>query len=233
MIDVGLAVVLTVAPAGGELTGRPQGVAEAPHLLDAPASIPMDLSPEEQLEFLLQQRRLHPHQAHEIDAEIQHRFLQTHAILILDMAGLTSTTQDAGIIPALEDVFHLREIASPVLADYQGRLLKAEADNIYGVFDHPDSAMGSAEEILRRLADVGLVASIGIGYGEVLTVGERNLYGDQMNLTSRLGEDLAEANEILLTESAYAALSHPAWQFTPGQTIFDGHCLRFYRFVWP
>jgi len=45
-------------------------------------------------------------------------------------------------------------------------------------------------------------------------VGDRDLYGDEMNLASKLGEDLAQDDEILLTEAAYQALTHPNnWQF--------------------
>ena len=47
---------------------------------------------------------------------------------------------------------------------------------------------------------------IGIGYGELLHAGEEGYYGDQMNLASKLGEDIAEGAETLVTnETAIAA----------------------------
>jgi adenylate cyclase len=62
--------------------------------------------------------------------------------------------------------------------------------------------------------NVDLYAAIGIGYGEVLMIEDRDVFGNEMNLASKLGEDLARANEILLTESAYKQLSetHYSWE---------------------
>ena len=193
----------------------------------------MDLLPEQQLERLLHQRRHYPQRANQIDVEIRTRFLQTRAILILDMSGLTLTTQEQGIIPALEEIYHLREVGIPLLEEHGGRLLKAEADNLYGVFEAPDQAVTAARSILARLQAAGLSAGIGIGYGDVLAVGERDLYGDQMNLTSRLGEDLAAGNQILLTEAAYLALPGNSWSFAPRQVVANGIPLRFYQLSQP
>jgi adenylate cyclase len=97
-----------------------------------------------------------------------------------------------------------------------------EADNIYATFNSPDQALEAADQLLNQIQSIGLGASIGIGYGEMLAVGDRDLYGNEMNLTSRLGEDLAAANEILLTPQAYQALSDPRWQLVP-LTRDDGH----------
>ena len=44
--------------------------------------------------------------------------------------------------------------------------------------------------------------AIGIGYGSVLDVGDGHLYGDEMNLAFKLGEDLGTAQEVLLTPAA-------------------------------
>jgi adenylate cyclase len=47
----------------------------------------------------------------------------------------------------------------------------------------------------------------GIGFGTVLAIGEDDVYGDEMNLASKLGEDLARPEEVLLTPAAHAALA--------------------------
>ena len=44
---------------------------------------------------------------------------------------------------------------------------------------------------------------IGLGFGPLLMVGDHDAYGNEMNLASKLGEDLAQAGDILLTEAAY------------------------------
>ena len=80
--------------------------------------------------------------------------------------------------------------------------------------------MSAAVDVLKSLAAVNsglpdimdLYASIGIGYGEVLLVAAEDLYGNEMNLASKLGEDLARSNEILLTETAFQQLQPTTWQ---------------------
>jgi len=176
--------------------------------------VPTTLPAEEQLEQLLRQRRQHPNRIHEIDAEIRDRFLVTRAIVVLDMADFSRLTQETGIIPTLQEVYRMRDITVPTLEEHDGRVLKVEADNLYAVFQNSDTALSATAHLLNRLNATNLHASIGIGYGNVLMVGDRDLYGDEMNLASKLGEDLAQDDEILLTEAAYQALTHPNnWQF--------------------
>jgi class 3 adenylate cyclase len=45
-----------------------------------------------------------------------------------------------------------------------------------------------------------------VGYGEVLMVDEDDFYGNELNLASKLGEDIADPGETLLTEAAHAQL---------------------------
>jgi adenylate cyclase len=234
MIDAGFAIALMMSQFPLKVAQLPLQMPPAGCLASTHTPpVPLELPPEEQLEQLLRRRRQHPQQNQAIDAEIQRRFQETHAILVLDMAGLTRITQEQGIIPALEAIYHLRDIVSPLLIRHHGRLLKAEADNIYGVFDRPDSALLAARDIIEQLRTEEVGASIGIGYGEVLAIGERDLYGNQMNLASRLGEDLAGDNEILLTEAAYQALANPAGEFEYRATVTHGHPVAFYELKLP
>ncbi len=45
---------------------------------------------------------------------------------------------------------------------------------------------------------------IGLGYGPVFRVGQNRATGDEMNRTSKLGEDTARGYETLLTEQFHA-----------------------------
>jgi class 3 adenylate cyclase len=82
------------------------------------------------------------------------------------------------------------------------------------VFDTADHAVAAARLIQRdvRVANEALPedeevgVSIGIGYGELLLVGPDDAWGEEMNLASKLGEDLADCDQILLTEAAGRAL---------------------------
>jgi class 3 adenylate cyclase len=51
---------------------------------------------------------------------------------------------------------------------------------------------------------------IGIGQGEVLDLDGRDVFGHEVNLASRLGEDLSAPGEILLTPGAHAVIGEPA-----------------------
>lgn len=76
----------------------------------------------------------------------------------------------------------------------------------------PAEAVAAAREIVRLLGSVNLLlpedcrlhASIAIGYGRILNIDEDDLYGDEVNLASKLGEDIAGRGAILLTEAAKA-----------------------------
>nr|WP_290227415.1 adenylate/guanylate cyclase domain-containing protein [Trichocoleus desertorum] len=167
-----------------------------------------------ELHRLLQDRNEHPEKIAEIDAQIHAIFAETHAILVLDMSGFSRLTIRHGIIHFLAMIHRLSAIATPLMEQQKGTVIKQEADNLFAVFPTVEFAVSAAVDVLKSLAAVNsglpdamdLYASIGIGYGEVLLVAGKDLYGNEMNLASKLGEDLARSNEILLTESAFQQL---------------------------
>ena len=168
----------------------------------------------EQLTELLRQRRSQPARQAELDAKIRDRFLTTCAIVVVDMADFSRLTHAQGIIATLQQIQAMCDLSVPVIQNRGGRLLKAEADNLYISFENPDSALQTMQELMALLKVADIYISVGIGYGEVLRIGDRDLYGHEMNLASKLGEDLAADNEILLTAAAYQALSAGQSQFT-------------------
>ena len=46
---------------------------------------------------------------------------------------------------------------------------------------------------------------VGIGFGQILRIGDHDVFGREVNAASKLGEDTAKANEILVTKSAVDA----------------------------
>ena len=115
------------------------------------------------------------------------------------------TVQSLGIIHFLALIERLDRLITPIVERTGGRLLKREADNIFAVFESVESAVECADQILFtvRAANEPLPAadeidvSLGLGYGEVIQIGENDLFGDEMNLACKLGEDLAERHELL------------------------------------
>jgi adenylate cyclase len=168
----------------------------------------------EALTQLLRQRRSQPARQGAVDAEIRDRFLTTCAIVVVDMADFSRLTHTEGIIATLQQIQAMRDLSLPLIQNRGGQMLKVEADNLYISFDSAEVALQTMQELMAHLRVADIDISVGIGYGDVLRVGDRDLYGHEMNLASKLGEDLAADGEILLTESAYRAVSKHYAQFT-------------------
>ena len=107
-------------------------------------------------------------------------------------------------------IHRTRQIVAPVIEANNGILLKCDADNCYAYFDKPDDAIQASFEVNAALFeandDFGLGeeinVSIGIDYGRVLLIGDVEFFGDPVNTASKLGEDLAIRDEVLVTRRA-------------------------------
>jgi adenylate cyclase len=163
-----------------------------------------------ELARLLDARNEHPESLAEIDAEIWRRFGRTRAVLVLDMCGFSRLTMRYGITHFLAMIRRLQTIVRPVIAAGGGRVVKTEADNVFATFDDVPQALATARAIQRGLdtantflpEDWDLHAAIGIGYGPLILVGDDDLFGSEMNIASKLGEDVAGRGEILLSSAA-------------------------------
>jgi adenylate cyclase len=99
--------------------------------------------------------------------------------------------------------------------------------------------VAGAQEILSTLRTVNealpgqeeIYVSMGIGYGDVLMIGTGDLFGDEMNLACKLGEDLADRDQILLTSGARRALEGTPLRFEELETSISGIPVRTYRLV--
>jgi class 3 adenylate cyclase len=174
---------------------------------------------EAELTRLLKKRLAHPESIEMIDAQIQKTFVETHAIL--DMSGFSRLVEEFFIIHTLAQIQQMRGVVVPIVETHQGEILKLEADNVYAIFPQVHDAVAAATQMIQQLAQVGIHASIGIGYGELIMIaddkggkGSKDAFGNQMNLASKLGEDLAKADEVLLTEAAFQQIIAPTthWQ---------------------
>jgi class 3 adenylate cyclase len=171
--------------------------------------------PRRELERLLALRNDHPERLLEIDRQIHESFAETHAVLVLDMCGFSRLTARYGITHFLAMIHRLHSIVLPIVAGHDGTLVKTEADNVFAVFSDVPPAVAAAIEIQERLhaanvflpEDWDLHASLGIGYGELLMVGADDLYGNEMNIASKLGEDIAGKGEVFLSQAAHARVT--------------------------
>ncbi|MFE4106805.1 adenylate/guanylate cyclase domain-containing protein [Almyronema epifaneia] len=155
---------------------------------------------------LLQQRNQYPEAAPAIDQQIQSLFGQHLAVMVLDAVGFSRSAQQSGIIAALAEIQRLQAIAVPAIEGSGGSVFKLDADNVYAYFPNAEAAVAAAQALISQLNVEGMHASIGIGYGEVLVIANTDIFGEELNLASKLGEDLAGRDEILLTEAAFCSL---------------------------
>jgi adenylate cyclase len=163
-------------------------------------------------EELLRRRGIDPRGDAETEREILERYQDECAVLVLDSSGFTRITQRLGIIHFLALVVAQRDLLGPVFEAHEAIAHWFEADNAYAVFPTAKAAVLAALEVQRVVGEANrerppesrMAVGIGLGYGKLLRIGRENVFGDQMNLASRLGEDIAEAGEVLATDAVVA-----------------------------
>ncbi len=165
------------------------------------------------LDEMLIQRIEHPEKTKQIDQAIKKQFERTAAIFILDMSGFSKLVQKFGIIHYLAMILRMRRVVGPAVEAFRGVVIKFEADNCFAVFPNPDDALNASLRIHHDLEVANLATpdesdvhvSIGIGYGTTLLACD-DMYGNELNLASKLGEDVAERGDILITAAAKKSL---------------------------
>lgn len=188
------------------------------------------------LDKLLIERVEHPEKSKAIDAKIKSLFDKKVSMLILDMSGFSRLVQRYGIIHYLAMIRRMRRVVAPVIAKNKGLVVKFEADNAFAVFPKPDNALSAAIEINHDLEVANLstpdesdvFVSIGIGFGPTLLACD-DMYGNELNLASKLGEDTADRGEILLTHAAQKECSKKH-KFTSFPLTISGVTMKAFKY---
>lgn len=135
------------------------------------------------------------------------------AIFIVDQSGFTRKVLSRGTAYALRDIWKMRSLLIPLVREHRGEVFKVDADNLYAYFERVENAIEAATashralEKKERLRRDPLRVCIGIGFGDLYYVSsEDDYYGPEVNLASKLGEDIALAGETLLTDAALSAI---------------------------
>jgi adenylate cyclase len=190
----------------------------------------------EGFETLVKMMQEQPDWKDDIAKAIEETFTQERAIMVLDLSGFSRTTQKKGIISFMLMINQMRRLATPMVARRGGTVVKAEADNLFCLFPSASDAVAAAQEIAGQLdtanvvlpSDSALYASFGIGYGQVLNIADEDLWGDELNQTSKLGEDIAEKGQILLTESAWGQVKDEGLEASEQHVTISGLDLIYY-----
>jgi adenylate cyclase len=165
------------------------------------------------LSFLRRRARTPAARRPELDRRSFPTLFRKRAVVFTDTADFTVRTLRDGILHFLMVFDEVVGGLDGVARRHGGEILKVEADSLLLRFDDPVRACHAVrgmELFLRgrnrtRPANEQLRFSYGIGYGDLLDL-DGDLFGLEVNLASKLGEDLARPGQALLTSSATQAL---------------------------
>ena len=146
-----------------------------------------------------------------VKQQLWQRFGAHKAVLVMDMSGFSRLTQKYGIVHYLSMVHRMQLVTEPIIRQHAGQVIKFEADNCFAAFDNPHDAVRAAIALNIAFAAMNIFTeeefdirvSIGIDDGDVLMIGGPDYFGNPVNCACKLGEDVAEPGEILITECAF------------------------------
>lgn len=170
-------------------------------------------------DLIAQRSQSSPAEREELDARIWDLFGETWTIMFTDLAGFSRQVAKFGIIHFLQTILESEKLLLPVVEAHDGLVLKTEGDSFLAIFRNPRKALLAAHAMHELLDDWNterpheelVLLCIGLGYGHVLRVGDRDVFGAEVNAASKLGEDDARAGEILATDAfVQAAGVHPS-----------------------
>jgi class 3 adenylate cyclase len=164
---------------------------------------------EDRLQKLIEERLMPGADKAKIDERIWDLFGENWCVMFTDLSGFSRGVAKFGIIHFLQTIYESERILIPIVEDYDGILLKVEGDSFLIIFRNVRKAIQCAVAMQRMLKDYNASKSdeekvllcVGLGYGRVLRIGDTDVFGAEVNAASKLGEDTAEAWEILVTKA--------------------------------
>lgn len=144
-----------------------------------------------------------------IDQRIWDLFGEEWAVMFTDLAGFSRQVAAFGIIHFLQEIFEQKRLLLPIAARHDGILIKVEADSFLIIFKRVASALRCAVAMqhacqrfnAQRPAESQVLLCVGVGHGRILRIGDLDVFGHEVNAASKLGEDVARADEILVTQA--------------------------------
>lgn len=169
---------------------------------------------EERLEKLIEERLLPGADKEKIDKRIWDLFGEKWCVMFTDLSGFSRRVEKFGIIHFLQTIYEAERLLIPVIERHDGILLKVEGDSLLVIFRNVAKGISSAVEMQRILRDYNsdkpaeeqVLLCVGLGYGDVLRIGDADVFGAEVNAASKLGEDAAKAGQILVTASVREAM---------------------------
>lgn len=137
---------------------------------------------------------------------------RTMVVGFADLVGFTSLTRHVDESELAELVEHFEGVASDVVAELGGRVIKTVGDEVMFTADNPAVGAEIALSLLERVQAVDALPDlrIGLAHGSVLTrLGD--IYGEPVNLASRL-TSVARPGSVLVDRELGGVLEgDPRW----------------------
>ena len=172
----------------------------------------------DRLEKLIEKRLAPGAEKARIDEQIWHLFGERWAVMFTDLSGFSRRVADFGIIHFLQTIYESNRLLVPIIEEHCGVLLKVEGDSLLVIFRDVDEAVDCAIAMQHcvRQYNTGIeqneqvLLCIGLGYGDMLRIGDSDVFGAEVNAASKLGEDTARPYQILVTDSVRQAARNTA-----------------------
>ena len=177
---------------------------------------------EDRLEKLINERLLPGSDKAAIDQRIWDLFGEEWAVMFTDLSGFSSGVASFGIIHFLQIIQESQRLLIPCIDSFDGILLKMDGDSMMVIFRNITKAIECAFAMQAVCATYNtdrdeaeqIRLCVGLGFGEMLRIGDRDAYGSEVNAAAKLGEDIAKAHEILVTDSVRDAVKEH-YRFEP------------------
>lgn len=163
---------------------------------------------EDRLEKLIDERLQAGADKAAIDARIWDLFGEEWAVMFTDLSGFSRGVASFGIIHFLQVIHESQRLLIPCIDSHDGILLKHEGDSLLVIFRNAAKAIDCACAMqaacetysATREASEQIRLCVGLGFGQVLRIGDRDVFGAEVNAAAKLGEDIAGPGEILVTD---------------------------------
>lgn len=176
---------------------------------------------EDRLENLILERLSPGVDKEKIDQRIWDLFGEEWCVMFTDLSGFSRGVEKFGIIHFLQTIHESERVLVPIIESFDGILLKAEGDSLLVIFRNADKALDAAVKMQNELKiynkdkipEEQILLCVGLGYGKVLKIGDTDVFGSEVNTASKLGEDIAEIGEILVTYNVFEKVKFESYNF--------------------
>ncbi len=173
---------------------------------------------EERLWGLVDQRLVQGADIRAVDGRIWELFGDRAAVLCTHLAGVERQISAYGVVHLIRILRERDRLLLPLVAQYDGVFVVDERYGLQCTFRTMARAQACAqamvercrEENNRREAEDQILLCVGLGFGDLIRVGDTRAWGLELDAARTLCERHASAFEIMVTEGAKAALGDDA-----------------------